>query len=208
MDCSFLQEHGCLRYFSRRKRTPLGPSSSCQAVDSQPYGVSFDCRAYGRASANELPDPHFKIKEFAFRVAASSANLPLEEPLLWRALDMDGNPNSSVRPAPVEEPHTVFPLSRRQQQAKVWPPEERDRSFAAPPGGWLQDVCGRGQQVACPRLSDPLRSVSSRRPCGAEIPSTPHEPNKDNRSRQQLGLAGPDIAPACECRPYGPRSSR
>src|SRR6516162_4872620 len=98
-----------LRCFSRRKRTHLGRSSSCQAVDSQPNKVSFECRTCGRASANELPDPHFEIKEFAFRVAASSANVPLEEPLLWRALDMDRDPNSSIRSAPVEEPHTVLP---------------------------------------------------------------------------------------------------
>src|SRR5579872_4928473 len=76
---------------------------------SQPDGVSFCGRPCHRTPVNELPDPHFKVKQFAFRVASSSAHLPLEEPLLGRALDMNGNPYRSVRPAPVEEPHTVLP---------------------------------------------------------------------------------------------------
>ena len=75
---------------------------------SQPDGVSF-CGRPCRTPVDELSDPHFKIKQFAFRVASSSAHLPLEEPLLWCALDADGNLYSSVRPAPVEEPHTVLP---------------------------------------------------------------------------------------------------
>ena len=41
----------------------MGGSSSCRSVDSQPYGVSFECLTCGRASANELPDPHFKANQ-------------------------------------------------------------------------------------------------------------------------------------------------
>jgi len=76
---------------------------------SQPYGVSLCGRSCRRTPVDELPDPHFKVKQFALRVASPSAHFPLEEPLLGRALDTNGNPYRSVRPAPVEEPHTVLP---------------------------------------------------------------------------------------------------
>src|ERR1700739_4356390 len=120
---AFFRSMTSLRCFSRRKRMPLGRSSSCQAVDSQPYGVSFECRAYGRASANELPDPHFQVKQISFRVAASSANLPLEKTLLWRALETDRNSNSSVWSAPVQESHAALPSSRARGSESL-PPEE------------------------------------------------------------------------------------
>jgi hypothetical protein len=45
----------------------------------------------------------------------------LEEPLLWRALDTNRDLYRSIRPAPVQEPHAVLPLFRKQQQANVWP---------------------------------------------------------------------------------------
>ena len=122
----------------------MGDSSSCRSVDSQPYGVSFECLTCGRASANELPDPHFEIKEFAFRVAASSANLPLEEPLLLRALNMDGDPNSSVRSAPLQESHAAL-LSSRIRGSESLPPEEDKCSLTAPPGGWSSNRPQTGQ---------------------------------------------------------------
>ena len=121
----------------------MGGASPCQVVDSQPYGVSFECRTCGRASANELPDPHFEIKKFAFRIAASSANLPLEEPLLWRALNTDGDPNSSIRSAPVQESHAALPSSRIRGSESL-PPEDK-YPLIAPPGSWFFDRWQTGQ---------------------------------------------------------------
>src|SRR5690348_5513287 len=104
---------------------------------SQPNGVSLCGRSCRRTPVDELPDPHFEIKQFALRVASPSAHLPLEEPLLGRALDTNGNPYRSVRPAPVEEPHTVLPcLFGSNSRRRSAPREEQNRSLAAPPGGW------------------------------------------------------------------------
>src|SRR5581483_8278503 len=99
------------------------------------------CRACGRASANELPDPHFEFKEFAFRVAASSANLPLEEPLLWRALKSDGDPNSSIRSAPVQESHAALPSSRIRGSKYFAPGGGQLLAYRS--AGWLVEIVRR-----------------------------------------------------------------
>lgn len=116
-------------------------SPSTRWFFSQPNGVSDYVRPNCRASVDELPDPHFKVKQLAFRVASSSAHLPLEEPLLWRALDTNRDPYRSIRPAPVEEPHTVLPPFRKQQQANVCP--GGDKPFACFSTGWLVANCLR-----------------------------------------------------------------
>ncbi len=118
---------------------------------SQPDGVSLCGRPCRRTPVDELPDPHFEIKQFAFRVASSSAHLPLEEPLLGCALDTNGNPYRSVRPAPVEEPHTVLPVFRKQQQAKGLPPGGA-KPFACCSAGWLASNCWRHRQSAACRV--------------------------------------------------------
>ena len=191
--------------FSRKERTPCGILFN-QVVFSQPNGVSFYGRPHCRASVDELPDPHFKIKQFAFRVASSSAHLPLEEPLLWRALDTDRDLYRSIRPAPVQEPHAVLPLFRKQQQANVWP--RRRQTVRLP----LRRVAGFKLFANRPpnslsRLSDPLRSASSRCPYAAGIPSCLRGPNRDNRSRRRLALSGRGIEPESECRPCVQQSS-
>lgn len=155
-----------------------------QVFCSQPNGVSLCGRTCCRTPANELPDPHFEIKQFAFRVASPSADLPLEEPLLGKALDANGNPYRSVRPAPVEEPHTVLPCLPEATAGEGLPPgrSKTVRLLLRRVAG-VQIVGGQALLPPAASVSDPLRSASSRRPCGAGIPSPPHGPNRDNRSR-------------------------
>lgn len=120
-----------------------------QVFCSQPNGVSLCGRPCRRTSANELPDPHFEIKQFAFRVASSSAHLPLEEPLLGKALDANGNSYRSVRPAPVEDPHTVLPCLP-ESTAGEGPPPEGAKPFAWCSAGWLAFIGWRtGILAAC-----------------------------------------------------------
>jgi hypothetical protein len=58
----------------------------------------------------ELPDSHFDIKQFAFRVTALANGFPLEEPLLWCALNPDGYSHPAIRSAPVQESHPLTPF--------------------------------------------------------------------------------------------------
>lgn len=115
---------------------------------SQPDGVSLCGRPCRRTPVDELPDPHFEIKQFAFRVASSSAQLPLEEPLLGCALDANGNPYRSVRPAPVEEPHTVLPCLPEATAGEGLPPGGA-KPFACCSAGWLASICWRTGIAAC-----------------------------------------------------------
>lgn len=84
----------------------------------------------------ELPDSHFDVKQFAFRVTALANGFPLEEPLLWCALNPDGYPHPAIRSAPVQESHPLTPFFPDRQEANVCPWRTND-STAGPPGGWL-----------------------------------------------------------------------
>ena len=69
----------------------------------------------------ELPDSHFDIKQFALRVTALTNGFPLEEPLLWGALNPDGYSHSAIRSAPIQESHPLAPFFPDGQQSNVCP---------------------------------------------------------------------------------------
>ena len=85
-------------------------------------GVSFGFQCPWRKLdpwVYELPDPHFDVKQFAFRVTALANGFPLEEPLLWCALNPDGYAHPAIRSAPVQESHPLTPFFPDRQQANV-----------------------------------------------------------------------------------------
>lgn len=135
----------------------------------------------------ELPDSHFDIKQFAFRVTALAYGFPLEEPLLWCALNPDGYSHSAIRSAPIQESHRLTPFFPDRQQANVCP-WRTDDSTAGPPGGWLFSSVSTSRKT---RRRVNLRSERfGSLPGQAEvgIPSYSDEQRISSRPQQQHAL--------------------
>jgi hypothetical protein len=106
----------------------------------------------------ELPDSHFDIKQFALRVAALAYGFPLEEPLLWCALNPDGYSHSAIRSAPVQESHPSTPFFPDRQQANVCPGGQTIRLLVHQAAGYSV-VCRRAVKRAVQLTCGPNDSV-------------------------------------------------
>src|ERR1019366_2191348 len=180
----FLFEHDGSPFSTPVKRRPCGPLFT-RVVYSQPNGVSFCFRTLQWAPADELPDPHFDVKQLAFRVAASSRSFPLEVPLIRRALNPNGNSHSSIRSLPVQEPHTALHSSLTCNRLST-PPGGGGQTIDCCSARWLVFGCLPASHKSPCRVN--LGSVQFGSICDpyeAGIPSCLHEPSKGSRLRQQ-----------------------